>query len=157
MNDLNLKKINSFFSPTLEKSVSSILITVDDEGNYELFDKYIISKKKDNTIVVNFKYSYTTKQFSTLPIAVSWCIFDKRNRISETQRIEYLDAILSGLNTSIIVHKKGLNTTKDEEAKHISLAKLSEDEHKKKILNKELTKLILDSKMYQLKQFGQKI
>ena len=141
----------------LEKSVSSVLITVDDFGNYELFDRYIISKNTANEIQVRFKHSHTVKQFSALPIAVSWCIFDKRNKISETQRIEYLDTILSGLNSSILVHRKSLNTRKDEESKYISLAKLSEDEHKKKVLNKELAKLILDSKQYQLRQFGQKI
>lgn len=148
-----MDKINSFFSIDLEKTVSNIMIIKNEVGNYELFNKYIILLEND-TVVVQTKYTHTIKNFSSLPIAVTWCIFDKRNKILETKRIEQLDQMLTSLNSSIILHKKMFNGNKD--TNFISLAKLSEDLYKKKILRNELDGYVKESKIWQLKQFSQK-
>lgn len=152
-NKVLMDKINSFFSTNLEKTLSNVIIIKSDLDNYELFNKYIITLENDE-VVVQSKHTYTVKKFSSLPIAVTWCIFDKRNKILETKRIEYLDQMLSGLDSSIILHKKMFRGKND--ANFISLAKLSEDLYKKKILRSELYGYIKDSKNWQLKQFSQK-
>lgn len=150
-NQVLLNKINSFFSTDLEKSMANIMIMQNDDGTYELFNKYIISTEHAD-VVVKSKYTHTVKKFSSLPIAVTWCIFDKRNKIAELNRVEYLDQMLSGLNYSITLHKKLFKNNKD--MTFISLAKLSQDLYKKKLLNTELMEYIAESKIWQLKQFS---
>ena len=152
-NKFLMDKINAFFSTDLEKTVNNILIIQDETGNYELFNKYIVSYVNDS-ITVQIKHTYTVKQFSSLPVAVTWCIFDNRNKIMQSNRIEYLDQLLTGLDSSILLHKKIFKNNKD--MRFISLAKLSEDLYKKKILRKELLNYVSDSKVWQLKQFSQK-
>lgn len=152
-NQILLNKINSFFSTDLEKSMANVMIMQNDDGSYELFDKYIISTE-DSNVIVKSKYTHTVKNFSSLPVAVTWCIFDKRNKIIELNRVEYLDRMIAGLNSSILVHKKIFKNNKD--MAFISLAKLSQDSYKKKLLSTELMEYIKESKIWQLKQFSKK-
>lgn len=150
-NQVLLNKINSFFSTDLEKSMANVMIMQNDDGTYELFNKYIISIENSD-VVVKSKHTHTIKKFSSLPVAVTWCIFDKRNKITELNRVEYLDQMLSGLSYSITLHKKLFKNNKD--TTFISLAKLSQDVYKKKLLNNELMEYIAESKIWQLKQFS---
>lgn len=151
MNNL-IQKVYNFFNTDLEKTVQNVIMLQDDCGNYELFNKYYL-KIENNLVTVSSKHSYTVKQFSTLPIAVTWCIFDKRNKIIESKRIEYLDNLLIGIESSILVHKKMIS--KNHEDKFIALAKLSQEQHKKQSILTEIKKYIKESKIWQLKQFRQ--
>lgn len=150
-----LEKINSFFSNELIKNVSDIAIFQREDGGYELFNKYIITQTS-NGFDVGLIHGYNIKSFSSLPNAVTWCIFDKRNKLSKTARIEYLDKMLSGVELSIMIHKKMIFTGKDPEARFISVAKLTEDHHRKKLMHKEMLEYIIESKNLQTKQFAQK-
>lgn len=146
------QKINNFFDTDLEKTVQNVIVLQDEYGNYELFNKYHL-KLENNFISVSSKYSYTVKNFSSLPVAVTWCIFDKRNKIVECKRIEYLDNMLIGIESSILLHKNIIRKNSDN--KFISLAKLSQDQYKRKALLKEMKKFIKDSKNWQMRQFSQ--
>lgn len=146
------QKINNFFDSDLEKTVQNVAVLRNEYGNYELFNKYDI-KLENNLVTVTTRHSYTVKNFSSLPVAVTWCIFDKRNKIVECKRIEYLDNMLIGIDSSIFLHKKIIR--KNSENKFIALAKLSQDQYKKKVLLEEIKKFIKESKNWQMKQFNQ--
>lgn len=154
MNNNILDKVNNFFDKNLEKSVQNVIILQDEFGNYELFNNYHLTNTND-TVTVSCKYSHTVKQFSSLPVAVAWCIFDKRNKIYECTRIEYLDQMLLGVKSSILLHEKIITKSNDLENKFISLSKLSQDQHKKQKVLTELKKFIKESKIWQLRQFNQ--
>lgn len=146
-------KLDSFFSTDLEKTVADIIILENANGGYELFNKYDLYKK-NNFVKVVVRHTYTVKEFSSLKIAVSWCIFDKRNKIVEAKRLEQLDQLLTGISVSIHAHKKTLAVSSNIDHKLIVSAKLSNDQHKKKLLIHEISGLIQNSKNWQLGQFN---
>ena len=78
-----VKKIADFLTREYNANNAEISIFKNQDGSYELFNKYIINKI-NNRYQVNKKVSYTSKNFSTLKNAVTWCIFDKRNKIRES-------------------------------------------------------------------------
>ena len=100
-----LNKLDSFFSADLEKTVADVIILQHSTGGYELFNKYDLYKE-NNFVKVMVRYTHTIKEFSSLKVAMSWCIYDKRNKITEAKRLEQLDQLLTGINVAINSHKK---------------------------------------------------
>lgn len=148
-----LNKLDSFFSADLEKTVADVIILQNSTGGYELFNKYDLYKE-NNFVKVMVRYTHTIKEFSSLKVAMSWCIYDKRNKITEAKRLEQLDQLLTGINVAINSHKKTLSVSKNIDHKLIVSAKLSNDQHKKKLLTHEISGLIQNSKNWQLSQFN---
>lgn len=152
MLDINsMKKIESFIYKELNVNLADAAIFKHDDNNYELFNKYSISK------ISEFKFLVTTSQeqktFNFLKHAVMWCTFKHRDKFFEMMRIEELDMFLSSIDMMIEQHKKLVFSTKDIDTKLIYIAKLNEDKLKKQSIINELKKYILDAKYWQLKKF----
>ena len=152
--DINETKIYEFFNKNFIKQTSEISILKQDEGVYELFGKYFISGSKQTGYKVEINHNLDPKNFFMLRNAVTWCIFDKRNKIRECQRIEHLDKALDSIRVMIDWHKNLAGKSKDTEYKLVYLAKLSYDEGKRRILQKELANYILDAKIWQNSRFA---
>jgi hypothetical protein len=155
MNNILIDKISKFFEKEYYPNISKISIFQYENGKYELFDKYIIEKVINGFKVIN-KLNWIEKTFGNLKNAVAWCIFDEKNRVFETKRIEYLDIIIDGLESDITMHKKLLSSTKDVDQQIIYSAKLSQSQTKKTIYYREINKFINESKLLQTKKFASK-
>lgn len=152
----NQSKIEKFFVKELSSELSEVFIVDYDDGSYELFNKYRI-EPLDNGL---FKVVYFTASgehiFSSKKHAFTWCIFDKYKKIRESNRIEELDLLLSGLEVSMAQQKKLLARAKDNETKLIYLVKLQEARRKKNAMTKEINSYINISKHWQTNKFTNK-
>ena len=128
MTIINEQKIYDFFNKDFIKNISDIAIIKHDDGCYELFDTYLIQGAKNDGYKISVKNTFTEVFFYSLKNAVTWCIFQKRNKIREANRIEHLDKSLESIRNMIVWHKKLIEKVKDSEIKLIYLAKLSYDE-----------------------------
>ena len=149
MTNTNEEKIYDFFNKDFIKNISDIAILKQDDGSYELFDKYFIKGSKSDGYSVSVKHSFTTVFFYSLKNAVTWCIFQKRNKVREASRIEHLDKSLESIRNMIVWHKTLIEKVKDPDTKLIYLAKLSYDDSKKRSLIKELNSFLLEGKGWQ--------
>lgn len=155
MNDRNIAKLDKFFKKEFVNNMDDVAIFRNSDGSYELFDKYLIHKNEDYYRLTT-KYSSTTKCFSSLKNAVTWCIFDKRNKLDVLSRIEELDRMIDGMDISINIHKKLIEKSKDRELKLIYAAKLSQEQVVRKKYINELLTFINDSKYWQSQRFAAK-
>lgn len=155
MNNKIYEKVSKFLQKEYIENISDISVYQYDDGTYEFFDRYLIYKV-ENSYKVSLRFNSTEKVFSNLKSAVAWCIFDDKNKVSVTQRIEYLDLLLTGIEGNILVHKRLFKNAKDNESKLIYLAKLSEDQLKRKNYLEEMIKYISESKLLQTQKFANK-
>lgn len=148
-----LEKLTKFVSKELTDSVGDIAIFKNDNGSYMLFNDYTIFKTDNDDYLV--KIGPETVSLSSLKHAVTWCIYDKRHKTSDSVRIVELDQILSSIDISIIIHKRLIKTSKNVEDKLIHLAKLSREQLKRKQVQDQLSQYIIESKRWQEKKFNQ--
>jgi hypothetical protein len=85
--------------------------------------------------------------------ALTWCIFENRTKFSQARRIEYLDNMIAGTEVSIEVHKNLIKKTTNTESQLIYIAKLSEEQAKRKLMIQEMTSFMNESKKWQTRKF----
>lgn len=137
------------------QALQDITIYQDEEGRYNLFNKYVITKVKHD-FVVSLEQSFTTETFFQLKNAVAWCTLDKRERIIEAKKIVYLDHKLASLEASISWLNSLVRKAKTSEDKLIYLAKLSEDKAQKRKILDEIGDFLNESKRWQTQRFNRK-
>jgi hypothetical protein len=137
------------------KSLQDIAIFQDENGDYCLFNKYVIHKT-DGMYKVNIDYSFNTYTFSSLKNAAVWCTLDKRNKILEASNMLVLDQRLAGLDAAIVIHSHLVKKAKNDEDKLIYLSKLSQERAKKRKVLSEIDHYIRDSKRWQLARMTRK-
>lgn len=153
--DKLIEKITTFLSKELFHNMKDVAIFKNDDGTYEFFNRYNITESKDG-YVVQLKYNSVTKNFSSLKNAVTWCIFENRNKFDRASRIEHLDRMLGGTELSIDLHKRLIKKASTVESKLIYLAKLSEEQIQRKNMLKEMAFYISESKQWQTQKFATK-
>jgi hypothetical protein len=154
MNDIFIKLKKVIPKETIN-NLADLSVFRDQDGSYHLFDKYIISRVKDEYQVTINSFD-TNKTFYTLKHAVAWCTFDKRNRIVDSNRIYDLDKKVAGLESTIQGHQKLIKSAKNMDDKLIYLAKLGEEKMRKRQLYDELGRYIDTSKSCQTTRFKTK-
>lgn len=147
-------KISSFLTREFFK-VSNIAIIKNDDGSYEFFNRYSISENPTG-YKVESKYNSEIRYFASLKNAVTWCIFENRNKFTQAKRIEYLDQMISGNETAIDLHKKLIRKSQNLEHKLIYIAKLSEEQIRKKQMVQEMASYIAESNTWQTRKFATK-
>jgi len=150
------KQLEKLMKSDFVGNLEDVIIFQNPDNSYELFNTYHIDKNKDNEYVVKLHTTFTTHNFNILKHAVAWCTFDKRNMISQANRILKLDNLLAGLDVDISIHSKIFKNSKNSEDRLIVLAKLSEDKLKKRQITQELNMYINDSKRWQNNRFNTK-
>jgi hypothetical protein len=155
INEKIFQKIEKTIHKDDLKHLQDLSIFQDSTGTYQLFNKYTITKI-NGSYEVGFFTSSSTVVFWELKNAVTWCTFDRRNKIMDSKRILELDKKLARLDANIIVHQKMVKNSKNNEEKLIYLAKLGEERLMLKRLTEELNDFIIDSKLWHTKRFNTK-
>jgi len=148
-------KIEQVLSPRELTVLQDLVVYQEDDGSYQLFNKYIIRKTSEGFEVTS-STTDTHHVFFTLKTATAWCVFDKRDKFYETRRIVDLDLKLGSVDVDIQVHRKMFMKAKTPDDKLVYAAKLSEDKAKKKLMTEELDGYTADSKTWQNRRFDQK-
>lgn len=138
---------------TLKNKINDLFIVREDDGSYNLFGKYLI-KKEQNSFKVFLEESNDPYEFSSLRNAVTWCIFEKNNKLKETKRIHELDELISSLDVLIAQHTKLVKKTKNED-KYIYCAKLAENKYRKRQALSEIEGYANLSRYWQNKKFAE--
>ena len=128
------------------------MIFQDEDGRYNLFGKYLINKS-DMGFKVEKKHTHTVHIFMDLKNAVTWSTLDKCQNFNDSDRILYLDSLLSGTIQNMIVHENLCKKTKDIEKRILYLNKINEDKIKKRLISMELHNYIEKCKAWQYRQF----
>lgn len=149
-------KIEKIMTPPELTALADLIIYQDSDGSYQLFNKYVIQKSVGAGFDVTSTVSDTCHKFFTLKNATAWCIFDKRNKFFETRRISDLDAKLGSVDIDIQIHQKMFKKAKSSDDQLIYLAKLTEDQIKKRMMTDELDRYTKESKSWQNRRFEQK-
>jgi hypothetical protein len=152
MNDIMLNKISQFLTKEFLQSMSNIAMVQNTDGSYEFFNRYKVQQVKIG-YEVHLKYNSDIKLFSSLKNALTWCIFENRTKFSQARRIEYLDNMIAGTEVSIEVHKNLIKKTTNTESQLIYIAKLSEEQAKRKLMIQEMTSFMNESKKWQTRKF----
>lgn len=147
----NVRKLERFFNNVL-KTEEDILITRDQNGAYKLFSKYSIV---DNSglFMVRFAKSNTTKIFSSLKNAMTWCTLHNEGMHIESTRLYDLDMRLGSIDFDIAVHKKLAKLPKNAQSL-IYTMKLQEDNNRRRNIIKEIDIYINSSKRIQAGKFN---
>jgi hypothetical protein len=153
ISDKLLQKLTKTVSTMDLARLSELSIMQGPDGSYFLFNKYIITKS-DGCYKVTIENVADYKTFNILKNAVSWCTFDKQNRISESNRIYDLDTKLASVDSEIQVHQNLVKKSKKLEEKLIYLAKLGEEKMERKQISEELAGYVISSRNWQEKRFN---
>jgi hypothetical protein len=147
--------IDSLLNDTFLKKFSHISIIKLSENIYGLFNVYIIEKTADKLYNVSIYGKHTEHNFYNIRNAFAWCVFDKRNKIVESQRILSLDKKLQGLESNMELHRHLIKTSKNEEQRFIYFSKLTDEKVKRSEIAHELNGYINESKTYQERRFAE--
>ena len=153
ISDKLLHKLTKTVSTMDFDKLSELSIMQGPDGSYFLFNKYIITKI-NGYYNVEIDHVADSKTFNVLKNAVSWCTFDKQNRISESNRIYDLDNKLASVDSEIQVHQNLVKKAKKLEEKLIYLAKLGEEKMERKQISEELAGYVTSSRTWQEKRFN---
>ena len=153
---INETRIEKFVSQQLLQNLQDIVIYQENDGSYKLFNAYTISKNPQKEYVVTGNTANANTKFYVLKNAVSWCIFDKRNKMYEARRITELDNKLVSIDVDINIHQNLFKKSKVTDDKLMYLAKLNEDRIKKKNIIRELEVYVTESNSWQKQRFNRK-
>jgi hypothetical protein len=138
----------------LAKKIKDVFIVKEYDGSYNLFGTYVIRENPYgvfNVLTINDPYKEVIK-FSSLKYAVTYCVFEKNRKDKETKRLRELDQYIGALEVNIAQHKKLMNK-REVPDKFIYLAKLSEDQLRKKNALKEIDSYAALSKHLQTRTY----
>lgn len=155
INEKILRKLEKTITSNDIDALKDLSIFQDETGTYQVFNKYTITKT-NNGYKVGFFTSNDTVTFWTLKNALTWCTFDRRNKIMDSKRIFELDKKIAGIETDIVLHQKMIKKSKSNEEKLIYLAKLGEEKLNLRRFTEELSDYINDSKSWHTKRFTTK-
>lgn len=141
------QKIEKFFEQRIYTGALNISVLKSLNGDHFVFGKYLIKS-------INGSYSVTQENghdivFSTLKVAITWCVFHDKKLMTECKEIEKVDFKLYSVEIDISQHNKILNNTKDTQIRMIYYSKLEDDDDRKKILLEKLNKYINMSRRWQ--------
>lgn len=155
IDDRTLAKIEKFIPKSYIKDLEDVIVYQNEDGSYELFNKYKIEKSSDNEYIV-YIWGISSLTFYSLKNAVTWCTYDKRNRVLDSNRIHYLDSGLVRIEAMIEQHQRLVKKANNPDSKLIYLAKLTEEKLHKKHMLSEIGSYINQSKLWQTQRFNRK-
>jgi len=150
-----IEKLEKFIPKSYVQDLQNVIVYQNEDGSYELFNKYKIVKNKNNGYMV-YIWDSNPILFYSLKNAVAWCTYDKRNRILDAERIYYLDSGLMRVDAMIEQHQRLAKKSSTSDTKLIYLAKLTEEKLRKKQMAAEMSRYVYQSMLWQTKQFARK-
>lgn len=137
-------------------ALKNIIIYREDNGEYNIYDRYTVNKNADGTYLVTVLGTFTELNFYKLKNAVAWCSFDKRTLYKEANRLHQLDQLIFGMDTEIQIHTGLIRKSSTEESKLIYLSKLTQEKAKKRNFTNELSTFLNEFKRWQDSLFAAK-
>jgi hypothetical protein len=150
------RRLDNMISTSEFAKLQDVVIFQDTDGTYNLFNKYHITKRDTNDIVVSLNNGDEVYSFFNLKNAVCWCVLDKMGKYGLATRVIDLDMNLSSVEVHISIHAKLFKKSKKTEDKLIYLAKLNQDRLQKKAMSEELNQYLRDSYNWQQRRFSLK-
>lgn len=151
--DKLIKKIERVIPKDQIKSLQDIVVYQDENGIYQLFEQYSIEKVGANYIVSG-KTLINDLSFSVLKYAVTWCTYDKRNKIVDANAILNLDHKISRLESDINIRQSMVKNAKTPDDKLIYIAKLGEDKLRRKQMVEQLDSFVRESRNWQISRLS---
>jgi hypothetical protein len=135
------------------KDIKELFIVQEDDGSYNIFGTYLITKQGELYFVSLINDPYVNPiDFSSLKYAVTYCVFDQNRKEKETKRLCELDRYIGSLNVNIAQHEKMAKKASAPD-KFIYVAKLNEEKLKKRKFLKELDQYLSISKYMQTNKY----
>lgn len=156
MNDATLIKLEKVIPKNEIQALQNISMFKEDDGAYNLYNKYLIKKNSDGIYVVQVLGTYTEKSFYKLKNAVAWCSFDKRAMYANARRLHQLDQLVFSMDTEIQLHASLIKKSKNEESKLIYLSKLTQEKARKRNFTIEIEHYLNEFKRWQNTLFDSK-
>lgn len=155
IDDRLIKKLEKAIPKSQMRTLQDVSVYQDIDGVYYLFDTYSIEKINGAFLVSGNSMSQVLT-FGLLKNAVAWCTFDKRNKISDANRILELDHKLSRIDSDINIRQQLASHAKSTDEKLMYVAKLGEDKVKRKLMIEQLDGYVRESRDWQNKRFETK-
>lgn len=134
------------------KELTSNLIWQNEKGDYEVFDRYLISKEYPGYRV--FCSATDVGIFTTTKTALSWCIADKNQAYNLARDIKEVDLKLRTLNNDIATRAGNADRSKNHDFRETIETKLESKIIRKKKLESELNKYVNWAKYMQQRGFN---
>lgn len=155
MKDKQLDKKIYRMAHDMTTELQDIMMLKISEDNYELFDRYSV-KRINGTWTATKRNVDSVNQFYNLRNAVTWCIYDYRNKIIDAKQIRELDRKLSSSVSEAQLHQRLLKTVKTHESADLYSAKLNEETLMQLHVSKRIQQYIEDAQRWQKKKFESK-
>jgi GTPase SAR1 family protein len=133
------------------RALTPNLIWQNDEGVYEVFDRYRIYPERSGYRVEC--YATEVGQFSSTRSALSWCIADKNQAFNTAREILDTDLKLSALTHDIATRAAIGDRTNNNDLRETILVKLERKIIHKKLLENQLNKCVNWAKYIQQRGF----
>ena len=145
------REIEQFVRAEL-KEVMPNMIWRDDNGDYEVFGRYVITKTK-NLFEVHI-HATCAGAFNSTKTALSWCIADKYRNYNLARQILTIDNVLGNLNNDIFTRAAVANKTKKVQFREDIETKLETKIIRKRELEIQLDKCVNQAKYLQQRGFN---
>ena len=129
-------------------------IIFDNDGVYELYNQYSISKSEDGYIV-NKKNIHLNQWFFSIRNAVIWISLDKRNRTLEAKDVLSLDNKLASAVYNMRHYSELSRKAVDLEKKSLYVCKYTEGSVKKRHTMEKLNEYAQETKRWQDRKFAE--
>lgn len=150
------KIISRLFDQSLVSELNDVLITEQQNGQYILFNRYLIKPlDQGHYLVVDSNTRYKV-ELSSLKNATSWCTLYHAKRWKEARRLVTLDLKFCSITTEIINQRRLLKININSDQKLIHVIKLQEETYKRRQILDELETYINSSKQIQISNFAKR-
>jgi len=124
-----------------------------ENGNYHVFEKYVISKSVDGVFTVD-KTLHNPRAFSSLRLALSWCIADKYGQMELATMLQHLDKEKSSMSSDVTVRESILKKIQDPDRREVIRFKLDTKKASLRLVENRLTKCVNLAKYWQIQGFN---
>jgi hypothetical protein len=151
--DQTIQKFEQMLASDFNAARDNLFLELD--NGYSVFDAYTITRTLDGFIVG--KQTGTPKIFSSLKIAASWCVADKRRQFTLLSDIERLDQQRIYMRTDISNSRKMMQSYRDPVLLDVVYAKMSDKQYRLRDVEDKLNKCANLAKYLQLRGFNNEI
>jgi hypothetical protein len=148
-----IHKLEQMLSSDFDAVRDNLFLELD--NGYSVFDTYTITRTLDGFVVG--KTSDQTGIFSSLKIAVSWCVADKRRQYTLLNDIERLDQQRMVMRNEINNSRKMIQQYRDPVLLDVVHAKMSDKQYRLRDVEDKLNKCANLAKYLQLRGFNNEI
>jgi hypothetical protein len=149
--DWILQRLEQIVEPDLAQLKSKMILAHDNQ--YHVFDHYVIDRAPDKTYRVA-RDRYTDKSFSSLPVALSWCIAHKRQDTVLAYAIQDLDQEYIRISNDVHTRETLLKRITDPDRREVTQLKITTKKDGLRAVENRLTKCVSLAKYYQIRGFN---